>query len=84
MLILKRLFKVLIFTLPINEAISEVGSEVDSEETVTSQSLSDLLGSIQTLTGEFTQSLMDANGDVFETSSGSFYLAQPQKPCIRA
>ena len=71
MLIFKRLFKVIIFILPISEA--------SSEETVASQSLSNLLASIQTLTGEFTQTLMDVNGDVFETSSGSFFLAQPNK-----
>ena len=75
----KRLLWAFILILPISEAISEVGSEVGSEETVSSQSLSDLLSSIQTLTGEFTQSLMDANGDVFENYSGSFYLAQPNK-----
>lgn len=67
----KCLLLVFILILPITQA--------SSEESVASQSLSNLLGSIDTLSGEFTQALSDANGDIFETSSGYFFLAQPNK-----
>lgn len=67
----KCLLLVFILILPITQA--------SSEESIASQSLSNLLGSIDTLSGEFTQALSDANGDIFETSSGYFFLAQPNK-----
>ena len=67
----KRLLWAFFLILPISEA--------SSEELNASQSLSNLLGSIETLTGEFTQVLSDAKGDIFETSSGYFFLAQPNK-----
>lgn len=67
----KRLLWAFFLILPISEA--------SSEELNASQSLSNLLGSIETLTGEFTQVLSDVKGDIFETSSGYFFLAQPNK-----
>lgn len=71
MLTSNQLLKVILVILPISESLAD--------ETLASQSLSELLGTVNSLSAEFIQTLSDANGNIFETSYGSFSIAQPNK-----
>lgn len=50
-----------------------------AEESIASQALIDLLDSFKSLSAEFNQTITDANGHLYETTSGSFSVAEPNR-----